>query len=81
MDEVKTVHSCRERWNEKNNASFQVQEFPEIYIWIFPIRNFLWPVERQRGLYIRRKWNKVGFMIFYAFQLENTHVNNILFRG
>lgn len=32
MGVIKTVHSSSERWNEKNNASLQVQEFPEIHV-------------------------------------------------
>lgn len=79
--------TVRRRWNESNsnnnnnNASLQAQEYLKINIWTLNSLYFPWPVAQQRGYYIKRKWNKVSFLVLYAFQLETTHVDVILFRG
>lgn len=43
---------------------FYFQKNPKIKLSIFTLLNSPWPVGRQRGFYIRRKWSKVSSLTF-----------------
>ena len=46
-------------WTAMEPVLFYFQKNPKMTLWIFTLLNSPWPVGRQRGLYIRRKWSKV----------------------
>lgn len=45
---------------ERQPVLFYFQKNLKMKLWIFTLLNSPWPVGRQRGFYIQRKWSKVS---------------------
>ena len=56
---------------ERQPVLFYFQKNPKMKLWIFSLLNSLWPVGRQRGLYIRRKWSKVSSLTSCPLELRD----------